>query len=300
MSRLTNIQIWAGLPAIFCYGQYDLYKRWLACMRITFVPMVAMCIATCMHLPFCLLFMNAFGLGIVGLAVASSCRDFILLVALMIYGNCKTEIRDTLQPFWSRETFRGWGEYLKVSLPSTVMICAEWWGFQVLTIVAGTMGVVEQASFTMLTTIGAILFMAPLGIQEATCAIIGNCIGANNVPLAKRFFRLICKVNLAVVISLSLLVATARHQIVAFYTNDEAVRQIVSQVLIVLAVNFTSDGMQSFLQGPVRAMGLQKIASFMSLGCYYVIGIPSSLLLGLTADLGVLGLEAGFGIAATV
>ena len=129
VSRLTNIQIWAGLPAIFCYGQYDLYKRWLACMRITFVPMVAMCIATCMHLPFCLLFMNTFGLGIVGLAVASSCRDFILLVALMIYGNCKTEIRDTLQPFWSRETFRGWGEYLKVSLPSTVMICAEWWGF---------------------------------------------------------------------------------------------------------------------------------------------------------------------------
>ena len=31
VSRLTQIQIWYGLPAIFCYGQYDLYKRWLAC-----------------------------------------------------------------------------------------------------------------------------------------------------------------------------------------------------------------------------------------------------------------------------
>jgi len=63
------------------------------------------------------------------------------------------------------ESFRGWGEYLKVSLPSTVMICAEWWAFEILTLISGTLGVPEQASQTMIATIGAVLFTATLGVQ---------------------------------------------------------------------------------------------------------------------------------------
>lgn len=111
----------------------------------------------------------------------------------------------------NRESLSGWCEYLKVSLPSTVMICAELWGFQVLTVIAGTIGVAEQASQAMITTIGAIIFMAPLGIQEATSGLIGNCIGANNVALGKRFFSMIMWSNMAVTLLMSALVLFGRY-----------------------------------------------------------------------------------------
>ena len=65
--------------------------------------------------------------------------------------------------------------------------------------------------------------MTPLGIQEASCGIIGNCIGANNVDLASRFFYLITKVNFFIVLILSLTVLFGRYQIVAFFTEDEDV-----------------------------------------------------------------------------
>ena len=65
--------------------------------------------------------------------------------------------------------------------------------------------------------------MVTLGIQEATCGIIGNCIGAHNVPLAKRFFGVITKFTMATILLMSLTILFAREQIVAFYTADEAV-----------------------------------------------------------------------------
>ena len=53
------------------------------------------------------------------------------------------------------------------------------------------MGVQDLAAITIFDEITAMLFMFPLGFQEATCSIIGNCIGANNVPLARNFFKFI-------------------------------------------------------------------------------------------------------------
>ena len=88
MSRLTVIQIRLMMPSAFFFGQYDCYKRWLACMRITFMPMVAMCVSASLHIVLCLLFINVFEMGIEGLAIATSIKDCTCLLIVMIYGSC--------------------------------------------------------------------------------------------------------------------------------------------------------------------------------------------------------------------
>ena len=77
--------------------------------------------------------------------MAAGLKDFIQLIITVIYCHCKPEIRKVMQPH-DCETFRGWGEYLKISLPATVMICAEWWAFEILTVMAGMLGVLELSS----------------------------------------------------------------------------------------------------------------------------------------------------------
>ena len=42
-----------------------------------------------------------------------------------------------------RESFTGLFEYLNISLPSTIMICAKIWGGQVLIFIAGYMSVTD-------------------------------------------------------------------------------------------------------------------------------------------------------------
>ena len=136
----------------------------------------------------------------------------------------------------------------------------------------------------------ATLFMVPLGIQEATCGIIGNCIGANNVPLAKRFFNMINVFTFICIAIMCITVGLARHQIAAIFTEDEEVRRVTTNVLILLASFFIFDGMQGYLQGPIRAMGLQQKASYAAIACYYGIGLPMACLFVFKFDMGVMGL----------
>lgn len=107
--------------------------------------MVAMIVATLLHVVLCYINFIVFDMGITGLAIASSTKDFVLLAITMLYGYCTPQINEALTPIDS-EAFKGWGQYLKVSLPTTVMICSEWWAFEILTIIAGTLGVTQLAS----------------------------------------------------------------------------------------------------------------------------------------------------------
>ena len=178
------------LPSILFQGLYDLSKRWLAAQRLTFVPMICMIVGSIVHIPLCLLFVKGLDLGIAGLAIASGVKDAVLLLTVFLYARCSPTIAEAMQSI-DRDSFKGWCQYLKVSLPSTAMLCSEWWAFEVLVFLGGILGVMELASLTICLNIHALLFRVPLGFTEASGALLGNSIGAFNVPLAKRFFRLI-------------------------------------------------------------------------------------------------------------
>lgn len=98
-------------------------------MRLTRVPMIAMLVSSVLHVPLCWLYVYGFDMGVVGLAVASSSRELILLTFLVCYCNWSDQISKALVNPFSKDTFSGWGTYLKVSLPSTALICAEMWVF---------------------------------------------------------------------------------------------------------------------------------------------------------------------------
>ena len=163
------------------------------------MPMVAMFVAIFIHIFLCYLFVNVLEMDIIGLAYAQSIQCGLLALSVAIYCNCSEKISKSLAPL-SRESFNGWKQYLQISLPNTIMICSEWWAFEVLTILAGVIGVTELASQTILISILATMFMMPLGISEASGGLIGNCIGSGNVDLARRFFSIINKFTTILII----------------------------------------------------------------------------------------------------
>ena len=87
------------------------------------------------------------------------------------------------------------------------------------------------------------MFEVPLGYQEATCAIIGNCIGGYNVSLAKRFFKLTALVALASILTLQMVILLIRDDIARFYTSDPAIQELASSVLVLSSFIFLVDGM---------------------------------------------------------
>ena len=74
---------------------------------------------------------------------------------------------------------------MSISIPSAVMLCSEMWAYEIMAVLAGILGVVQLDSMTINFSIMTVMYVFIIGVQEASSALIGNCIGANNIPLAK-------------------------------------------------------------------------------------------------------------------
>jgi MATE family multidrug resistance protein len=59
------------------------------------------------------------------------------------------EVRRTLRPpSWRALT--EWPAFLSLAAPGTVMICSEWWAYEILTLFAGLLGTSEVAAQTII------------------------------------------------------------------------------------------------------------------------------------------------------
>ena len=67
--------------------------------------------------------------------------------------------------------------------------------------------------------------------------------------------------------------------------------------MIVLGCCFLVDGLQGIMHGPLRSMGLQKYGSIVAFVCWWLYALPCAAILSFKADLGLVGLMAGFSSA---
>ena len=98
VSRLTQIQMRVQMPGLFFFGHFDLLKKWLASMRITFFPMVASIASSVLYILLCFLFVVYFDMGIIGLAVAISIKECALFLMTLIYCLCSESVSKVLFP----------------------------------------------------------------------------------------------------------------------------------------------------------------------------------------------------------
>ena len=63
------------------------------------------------------------------------------------------------------------------------------------------------------------------------------------MPLAKRFFSLTFWATLVIVLLISMATILARHKILELYTNDEALIEMATPLMIMTGCNFLGDGM---------------------------------------------------------
>jgi len=140
--------------------------------------------------------------------------------------------------FWpTRDAFTCWGEYLKISIPTLFMLCPEWWAFELLIILSGYIGVNDQAVMVVSLNLVGILFMFPLGFNEAAAAVVGNSMGENNPDLAKKYLKLTTFIAIPTCLVLILTVTLMRYQIAALYFKPDSTEYLLlSSIMVVTAV----------------------------------------------------------------
>ena len=100
------------------------------------------------------------------------------------------------------------------------------------------------------------MFVIAVGLQEATTVVIGNSIGDGNTELARRYFKVTRTIVAFIFCAVALTLYLARVPITALFTHEPDVSALTIQVMYVVSIKHCFDGMQGYLQGVIRGLGL--------------------------------------------
>ena len=166
------------LPGVFFNFQFEATKRYLYSLTVFYPPMIIQLCTTIFHTGVCYILVVTFDLGAGGSLISFSVTYGINFVLIYLYAVKKDLIHKDAYLF-SRENVQDMKLYLKYGIPSALVLCLEWWCFEVINVFAGWIGVEALDATIGLSSFINFVCMIPIGISESVAILVGNCIGAN-------------------------------------------------------------------------------------------------------------------------
>ncbi|XP_061343667.1 protein DETOXIFICATION 16-like isoform X1 [Gastrolobium bilobum] len=318
------------VPNLFAYGLLQCLNRFLQTQNNVFPMMFSSGVTTLLHFLICWLMVYKSGLGSRGAAIANAISYWLNVSILSLYVKFSPSCAKTWTGF-SKEALHNIPSFLRLAIPSALMVCLEMWSFEMMVLLSGLLpnpkletsvlsiwlvsylrcfshllvathnqstllsfssNYCHLLGFVSLNT-SALVWMIPFGLSGAVSTRVSNELGAGHACTA----RLAVCVVLVIAIIESIVVGTVmivvRNIWGYAYSNDVEVVKYVATMLPILATSNFLDGLQCVLSGTARGCGWQKIGAFVNLGSYYLVGIPSAIVLAFVLHIGGKGLWLG-------
>uniref|UniRef100_A0A672I7E7 Solute carrier family 47 member 3 n=1 Tax=Salarias fasciatus TaxID=181472 RepID=A0A672I7E7_SALFA len=225
-------------------------------------------------------------MGVAGSALANTLSQFVLATVLFVYIVSRGLHKNTWGG-WSSDCLQEWGSFVKLALPSMLMLCLEWWIFEAGGFLSGLISEVELGAQSVIYQLVLIAYMVPLGLSTAASVRVGSALGAGNVEQAKLSSKTAVSCGCE---------SQDTNFIGYIFTTEREIIDRVSEVLIVFAFMHLFDVMfwcvQGVLGGVVRGVGKQVTGALCNFVGYYFIGFPIGVSLMFLNDMGILGMSA--------
>ncbi|XP_029555250.1 multidrug and toxin extrusion protein 1 isoform X2 [Salmo trutta] len=292
VARIAQLYVMLYLPAVPAMFLHQLQTAYLQNQGIILPQMYTAAAANLINLAVNYILIISLEMGVIGSAIANSLSQITICLLLYLY-ICWRGLHKNTWTGWSSEALQEWGSYMQLAIPSTLMVCFEWWVWEIGGFLAGMLGEVDLAAQHVLLEIGAITYMFPLGVHAAACVRVGNALGAGDTSRA----LLTCKVALVLsgvlAVFQGIAIGSSRHVLGYIFTSDQAIVDNVSVNLGLYTFIQFFDALLCVCSGILVGAGKQKIAALSNLVSYYCIGLPVGIALMFAAKLRILGLWVG-------
>jgi MATE family multidrug resistance protein len=141
--------------------------------------MYTMILTSSLHLVWCYFLVFKAQMAVVGVSLATILTYFLNFAVITIYCKLDNDVRNSFF-FFTKESFKELRGYLNVAVPSTTMLCLEWWSFEVLAFMAGYISVNATAAHVVILNTHVVIIMVPLGAQVAATVMVGQAMGEGN------------------------------------------------------------------------------------------------------------------------
>jgi MATE family multidrug resistance protein len=157
----------------------------------------------------------------------------------------------------------------------------------------GGMGTAVMAAHQVAINLASLTFMVPLGVAQATAVRVSNAIGAGNPGGARRAASSGMILGAGFMTCTAALFIAAPALLARAYTSVEEVAALAATLIPIAGFFQVVDGLQVVGAGVLRGAGDTRAPLVVNLVGFWLIGLPISLVLGFTLDLGPQGLWWG-------
>ncbi|KAF6299726.1 solute carrier family 47 member 1 [Rhinolophus ferrumequinum] len=288
VSRLTHTYVMIFIPALPATFLYTLQVKYLLTQGIVLPQILTGVAANLVNALINYLFLHQLHLGVMGSALANAISQFSLALLLFLYILWK-KLHQATWEGWSLECLQDWGSFFQLAIPSMLMLCIEWWAYEIGSFLSGILGMVELGAQSIVYELAAVVFMIPTGFSVAASVRIGNALGAGHIEQAKRSSVVSVLVTELCAVTFCVLLLSCKDLVGYIFTTDREIIALVAQVVPIYAVSHLFEGLACTSGGILRGSGNQKVGAIFNAIGYYVIGLPIGISLMFATRLGVIG-----------
>ena len=244
-------------------------------------------------------------LGAVGSALASSLVRVGLFLALFIYILRLPEVRAVggfgrFRGLWGPGGWSAGAEMRRLGYAAGLSVLFETAALGALIQMAGMLGAVDLAAFSIANNLKTTVFMVGLGLSVAAGVRVGRAAGAKQADEVRfaGWSGLGAGVGVMALIG-ALLVATGRW-VAMGYTGDEDVIAATVALFGIVAIVVIPQGGQIVMGQGNRALGDAYVASSLYFVAYWLVMVPAGALFAFQWEMGAAGLLWAIGLGGAV
>jgi MATE family multidrug resistance protein len=239
-------------------------------------------------------------LGVRGAAIASVIVQVVSIIGVAIYSAIVTSEHELFVRFW-RPDWEAFGSIFSLGWPIGLTALSEVGLFAASSVMMGWLGTLPLAAHGIAIQIASIFFLVHMGLANAATIRVGQAAGRKDVDAVK---QVIISANglsaVFAVVSIMIYVTFGAQMIGVFLDPSEPSRAEVIQIgtvlLMVAALFQLADAGQVQALSHLRGLQDTRVPMLMAAFSYWVVGMPTSYVLGFVLNGGGVGIWTGLTI----
>ncbi|MCA6288621.1 MATE family efflux transporter [Phenylobacterium sp.] len=239
-------------------------------------------------------------LGAAGAAIATLIARAALTLALVVYILRMPEARSLGVFTPAPPAPKAASEQTQIGLGAGASGFFEMTAFAGMNVIAGWLGTLQVATWSIVVNVISVTFMVPLGIATAVSVLVGRAYGAGDVEGIRRISLIAYGATAAFCVVVSLVVWLGAGLIASGYTTDAATLAMAVPALVLCAAVILPDALQVVIAQSLRARGDIMIPTLTHFVSYVLVMAPLAWALALPGGRGVNGIVEGVALASVL
>ncbi|PIN26798.1 putative membrane protein, predicted efflux pump [Handroanthus impetiginosus] len=241
-----KFSVWL-IPSLFPYAIFQILVRYFQTQSLI-IPMLFSSIVTLsIHLPLTWALIFKLKLGNVGAAISIGFSYLLNVILLALYVKCSSICKKTLAPF-SKDVFLTMREFFRFAIPSAVMICLEWWTFEIVILLGGLLPNPRLETSVL-----------------SICTRVSNELGAGKPQAAQLVLSTVLVLTIVEFLIAATVIFICRYILGYSFSNDKSIVYYVKSMAPFLCVSIVMDSLQTVLSGKGLWSGLIAGATVQSI-----------------------------------